>query len=95
MDTIQRERNDCDQLLKKIDPSTMILWIDPRTGLEEGPAMRNCTARFTMPSSDPGTDSDQLLMNATADAPVSTPGRNRSLIESLYCYIQRFFGARC
>jgi hypothetical protein len=95
MDTIDRERADCDQLLDKIDPASMIMWIDPRTGREEGPALRNCTARFTIPPTGPGMPSDQRVMNATPEVPVSAPLHKRSPVESLYCSIQRFFGARC
>ena len=95
MDTIDRERADCDQLLDKVDPASLILWIDPLTGREEGPAMRNCTAMFTIPSSGQEALPDQAGGAAVSSPPVPAPGRHRGPVELLYCRIQEFFGGRC
>jgi len=92
MDTVYREQADCDQFLNKIEPATLILWIDPITGQEEGPVIRNCTARFTIPSSGQVTPTDRI---AGATTGVPTLVRNRSPVEAFYCSIQEFFGGRC
>jgi hypothetical protein len=85
---VDTQRDACRAFLKTVDPSTMIMWKDPLTGQEEGPAMRNCTARFEIQSGNnsfavfvPGEPEAHILM--TRDT------------ESIWCRIVQFFGGKC
>ena len=82
------KRKACDSYLIRVDPSTILMWKDPATGLDEGPAMRNCTARFTIPSEK-------------AAGQVFVPPLHVAHIEfhrdtgSIWCRIMHLFGGRC
>jgi hypothetical protein len=83
----EQKRRSCDVYLEKVDPSTMVMWKNNLTGQYE-PAMRICTARFTIPSEN---------ASGHADVPPSqiihldTKKDNGSL----WCRILQFLGGRC
>jgi hypothetical protein len=83
-DTIDREKTECDQFMKNVDPATLILWKD---GNQELPARRVCELRFTIPSENsyesvyvPPMQVAQIDMNDTG---------------SIWCWIVRMFGGMC
>lgn len=82
------KRRGCGTLLQRVDPSTMIIWKDPRTGQDSGPAMRTCTARFVIPS---GNETTQVFV-----PPMQVAHREMEFIpRGVYCRILNFFGAKC
>jgi hypothetical protein len=91
-DTVERERTDCDQFLKKIDPLMMIMW---KYDNGEEPARRACDLRFTIPSGTMTLVQDQQTPNNTYGSPAITSAHDISPVEYLYCSILNFFGVRC
>jgi hypothetical protein len=92
-DTIDRERIDCDQFLKKIDPSTMLMW--KYNDYKATPARQECELRFSIPLAGQVTASDQKIPDVLPETPVSTTTYYQSPIESLYCGILNLIGTRC
>jgi len=75
----------CDQYLKKVDPSSMLMYVDNRTG-QVMPAMEICEQHFTIPQ--PGT--------STSIFPPQGPDySSKSPVEHLYCSFLSLFGVRC
>ncbi|MDO9324194.1 MAG: hypothetical protein Q7T80_04460 [Methanoregula sp.] len=89
-----RKRRECEVYLKKVDPSSMVLWKNNYNGKEE-PAMRVCEQRFSIPSSGPATALNQSIPGQNPGAPVSSTIYYQSPVESLYCGILSLFGTRC
>jgi len=75
----------CDQYLKKVDPSTMVLFIDTRTG-KAFPALEICEQHFIIPQ--PGTSTGILPQEEPDNSP-------KSPVEYLYCSILSVLGVRC
>lgn len=84
-DAADKNRTACDTYLKKVDPSSMVMYRDNRTR-QMMPAERICEQHFTIP--EPGAGNGTL----TAQGPDSP---HKSPVESLYCNILSLFGARC
>lgn len=75
----------CDRFLTRIDPSSLVMYIDQRTG-ETWPAEYICKQHFTIPPPDTGT----------GIVPAQHPGNTRmGPIEMLYCGILSSFGSTC
>lgn len=83
-DMIDREKRECDQFMKNVDPATLILWKD---GNQELPAERACELRFTIPSEN-SSESVYVPPMQAAHIEMNTMG-------SFWCRIVRVFGARC
>jgi hypothetical protein len=89
-----QKRRACEVYLKKVDPSSMVMWKNNYSGKEE-PAMRTCEMRFSIPSSGMVTALDQSIPGVTPGASVSKTIHYQSPVESLYCSILQFLGGRC
>jgi hypothetical protein len=84
-DTIDREKRECDQSMKRIDPATLILWKD---GDQELPARRACELRFTIPSENSSESVHVPPMQVDHIGMEKDSG-------SFWCWIVRVFGGRC
>jgi hypothetical protein len=103
-----KKREACDVFLEKVDPSSIVMWKDPNNRGED-PARRACELRFTIPSGNgSAVISDSMKRtpenakpdfirksNVTYGASVPTTPDRIAPVESLYCGILNFFGARC
>jgi hypothetical protein len=83
-DAADKNRTACDVYLKKVDPSSMVMYRDNWTG-QMMPAERVCKQHFAIP----GPGGNTTLTGLNPDT-----GR-RGPVESLYCGILSIFGAGC
>lgn len=86
-DAADKKRRDCAVFLKRVDPSTMIMWIDPHTKREAGPALRECTVRFEIPKND----APPSVFSGDSGLPLP----EKSPVTSLYCSLLSLFGVKC
>lgn len=86
-DAVDEKRRACDEYLERVDPSTMIMWKDPNTGREAGPAMRECSVRFEIPKNS--------IPSSVFTGDSGIPKPEKSPVESFFCSIFEVLGGRC
>jgi len=85
-DQADLNQRSCNAYLETIDPSTLVMWHNIRTG-EEYPADRICEQRFVIPSNQNLTQSDNTFVPPSQAAHIE--------MDSVWCHLLQVFGVGC
>lgn len=85
---VDKKQRACDMYLARVDLSTIIMWKDPWTGRDEGPVMRNCIARFVIPSDN---ETGQVFVPPMQAAHMEM----ENIPRVAWCRILEFLGGGC